>query len=182
MNPGDISRIAEIVNLIRPAWSTGLITTVLRDDRMIRRPHTDALIAMTVLALDPTTTRPGRVHERGAWWSAVETVSGGTGTSQTARTPQQTDCSVCALPQHVCEGIDKGSRSHRYEPRHELDRRVTSGRSARPTPEQRAAIDKANAESLAQVTAAKEAAEKKREIASVDDVLARHVSTTEENA
>lgn len=180
MNPGDISRIAEIVNLIRPAWSTGLITTVLRDDRMIRRPHTDALIAMTVLALDPTTTRPGRVHERGAWWSAVETVSGGTGTSQTARKPQQTDCAVCALPQHVCEGmpVNDEDESHRYEPRHELDRRVTSGQSARPTPEQRAAIDKANAESLAQVTAAKEAAEE-REVSSVDEVLARHQSITE---
>lgn len=178
MNEIEAKRIAAVITIVRPEWRQGLIMSVLADERIRHRVYEDVLVAAIACYSDLTTKKPGRLHEPGRWWLTV------TASAPTVeyRKPTNTDCSVCNLPQHICESTPKTERSHGYEPRHVLDRRVSSGQSARPNADQRAAIDKANAEALAQVTAAKEAAEKKRVVASVEDAIARHTTTTEENA
>jgi hypothetical protein len=173
MNKTEAERIAAAVNIVRPEWSVPLLMKVLGDERMIRRPYADALTALIVCASDPSTERPGRVHEKGAWWSAVTAVAPA---PSTLKYVDMRDCSICGLMnvQHPIAHND----DHEFEPLH------AKGAGEKPTPEQRAAIDAANVEAQLKATAEKVAKEQ-RVVADVDDVLARHRvddETTEEVA
>lgn len=69
-NKQESERIAASINILRPDWSTGLILAVLGDNRCIRRGYADLAIAMTCVAVDPVSKKPGRIHESGPWWNA----------------------------------------------------------------------------------------------------------------
>lgn len=172
MNEIEAKRIAAVVGIVRPEWRQGLVMSVLADERIRHRVYEDVLVAAVACYSDLTTKKPGRLHEPGRWWLTVSATT----PPVEYRKPTNTDCSICNLPRHVCESAPRETRSHGYEPRYELDRRLHSGQSARPTPAQRAAIDKATAEARAAATAAKEAAEGERVVGAVGDVLARHQS------
>lgn len=164
MNEIEADLIAASVNIHRPKWSKPLIKTVLGDPRMSHRPYAVAWIAMTACAADPTTEKPGRVHEAGPWWDAADAATKSRSTT-TIRTIAADDCDICTRPEHA----------HPVEPfePHEYVRRGSLGRGEKPTPERRAAIDEAVAMAQAEITAAKEAAQE-REVSSVDEVLRRH--------
>lgn len=163
MNESEASRIAAVVNLIRPTWRIGLIMSVLEDARMIHRTYADAMVAMVAMAVDPMSKKPGRIHEPGRWWLTV-----------TAQAPEKplyrqigpNDCGICSRPFEHHSALSKLD-DHEYEPLH------ARGKGAGMTPEQRAAIDAAAAEAKKAATAEKEA-QKAREVAPVDQVLARH--------
>lgn len=167
MIKSEAERIAGAVSMLRPDWSIPLLMAVLGDRRMINRPYADAAIAMVALATDPTTTKPGRIHESGRWWQAVTAVTQGT---PQIRAISPDDCDICTKPRHMHPIAP--TDDHEWMPRR-------NGRGDKPTPEQRVEIDKANAEAQALVTAAKEAA-KTREVSSVDEVLARHANQEDE--
>ncbi|VXC07640.1 hypothetical protein [Aeromicrobium sp. 9AM] len=169
MNKTEAQRIAAVVNLLRPEWSTGLLMKVLGDDRMIRRPYADALIALTACAVDSTTKQPGRVHENGTWWAAVSAANPKGPQYRQARPGY---CVICGehWPLH---GEPNQYGGHHYE--NPLDPR----KSALPTDEQRAALEAARIEAEKKLTAAREA-EVKREVRDPADVIANHA--TKENA
>jgi hypothetical protein len=168
MNKTEAERIAAATNIIRPDWSPKLLMTVLADDRMIRRPYADALLALIACGLDEQTKRPGRVHEKGTWWSVVTAVSGQQGPAYRAHVPGY--CIVCA--DNWSLHSKPGMGDHDYE--NPLDPRP----GAKPTPEQRAAIDAANTEAQLKVTAEKEA-KAARKVREMEDVLASHKSDIE---
>lgn len=163
MNKTEAERIAAATNIIRPDWSPKLLMTVLADDRMIRRPYADALLALIACGLDDQTKRPGRVHEKGPWWSVVTAVSGQQGPAHRAHAPGY--CIVCG--DNWSLHSKPGMGNHDYE--NPLDPLP----GTKPTSEQRAAINAANVAAQLKVTAEKEAKAAK-EIADVDEVLARH--------
>lgn len=165
MNKTEAERIAAATNVIRPDWSPKLLMTVLADDRMIRRPYADALLALIACALDDQTKRPGRVHEKGSWWSVVTAVSGQQG--PTYRETRPGYCVICGENWSLHGEWSELYGGHNYE------NPITDAKGVPPTPEQRAAIDAANVEAQLKVTAEK-AAKEQRVVADVDDVLARH--------
>jgi hypothetical protein len=175
MNKTEAERIAAATNVIRPDWSPKLLMTVLADDRMIRRPYADALLALVACALDDQTKRPGRVHEKGAWWSVVTVVSGQQGPAYREIKPGY--CVICGDNWSLHGEWSEAYGGHNYE------NPITDAKGVAPTAEQRAAIDAANVEARKKVTAEKEAKVAK-EVADMDEVLARHASgeMTEEMA
>lgn len=167
MIKNEAERIAAVVNLVRPEWRTGLIMTVLGDERIINRTYADVMVAFVAMAVDPTSKKPGRIHEPGRWWLTVSAAA----PAPSYRQIGPDDCGICSLPKwkHPLSPTD----DHSWESQH------ARGKGHAPTPEQRAEIDKAAAATRTAITAAKEAAEKKPDVASVDEVLARH---TQEDA
>jgi hypothetical protein len=168
MNELEAKRIAAVVGIIRPDWREGLVMTVLADERLRHRVYEDVLVAAVACYSDTTTGRPGRIHEPGRWWMTV-----------TATTPapqhreiRPDDCGICSRPAGLHSPLS--ADPHEWEPR---DAR---GRGEKPAPELRAAIDQANEAALLKVTAAKEA-QKAREVAGVDEVLARHQSSKDDD-
>lgn len=171
MNKTEAERIAAAVNIIKPDWSAPLLMKVLGDDRMIKRPYADAMLALVACALDPTTEKPGRVHERGNWWAVVGAVSGQQGPTYRAHAPGY--CIVCGDNWSLHGERNENGGGHDYE--NPLDARP----GAKPTPEQRAEIDKANAEAKAKATAEREAVEA-RKVRDMDQVLVSHTSTDDQ--
>jgi hypothetical protein len=166
----EADRIANAITGLRPDWNHAQLMAVLGDRRLReQRTYRDATLAFVALALDATTRQPTRIYEHGPWW---ELLAPRVGSSVQYKTITDADCAICSRPEleHPLLNDD-----HTWEPQHaRIESHV-------PTPEQRAALDKAAAEARAKVTAAKEAAEKEREVASVDDVLARHQSSKDDN-
>lgn len=166
MNEIEAKRIAAVVSIVRPEWRTGLVMSVLGDERLRHRVYEDVLVAAVACYADPTTGKPGRIHEPGNWWlTRSATVA-----ASNIRTIAPDDCDICTKPEHAHPIAP--TDDHAWSPRN------AQGRGSKPTPEQRAEIDKANAAAQAIVTAAKEAAST-REVSSVDEVLSRHQSQEE---
>lgn len=163
MNKAEAQRIASAINVMRPEWSTGLLMAVLGDDRMIRRPYADALIALTVLATDEKSKKPGRVHDNGIWWAAVTAT---VGQEIKYRTITNEDCAICTRPEN--EHNLPTLRDHDFEPY------GSRNESALPTPEQKAALEAARIEAEKKRTAARED-EVKREPRDPAEVIASHL-------
>lgn len=165
MNKQEAERIAAVVNLVRPDWSTSLLMTVLGDDRMKHRTYADAIVAMVAMAADTTSKRPGRIHENGRWWMTVTAMAPPTSYHEVT----DSDCLTCGHAKfaHPLSPTDP----HQWEPQHARTKGVG------PTPEQRAAIDKAAADAAyAAAAAAKEEAAKK-EHRDMNDVIASHIES-----
>lgn len=166
MNKDEAQRIAGCINILRPDWSTNGLMTILGDDRNRNRPMTDVCLAFVALALDAKSRKPTRIYEHGPWW---ELLAPRVGSSVQYKTITDADCAICSRPEieHPLLNDD-----HKWEPQHaRIESHV-------PTPEQRAALDKAAAEAKAKVTAEREAAEE-RKVRDMDDVLASHAPDTE---
>lgn len=164
MNEIEARRIAAVVGIIRPDWREGLVMTVLGDQRLRHRIYQDVLVAAVACYSDPTTGKPGRIHEPGHWWLTVTAVA----PPATYRTITDADCAICTRPEHLHPLSP--TDDHAWEPQH------ARAESHTPTPEQRAAIDAANVEARKTVTAEK-GAEAARVVAGVDEVLRRHATT-----
>jgi hypothetical protein len=70
MDLTDTTRLAAIINCIRPDWPQASLTTAIVK-HLSHRPFRDALIALAWVAADPNTATPARVLEHGPWWDAV---------------------------------------------------------------------------------------------------------------
>jgi hypothetical protein len=70
MDLTDTTRLAAIINCIRPDWPQASLTTHIAK-HLSHRPFRDALIALAWVAADPDTATPARVLEHGPWWDAV---------------------------------------------------------------------------------------------------------------
>lgn len=140
-NKQESERIAASINILRPDWSTGLILAVLGDDRCIRRGYADLAIAMTCVAVDPVSKKPGRIHENGPWWNA----SLATSPRPEVKPIKAADCAICFWPKGVAH-VD-----HLYEPLH------MRSESVGVSDEQRAAIIAAAVAAEFERTAAHEA-------------------------
>lgn len=164
MNQNEAQRIAAAINILRPEWSTKLLMMVLGDERMIRRPYADALIALTVCALDNNTIKPGRVHELGPWW-AVASAASRTGSSRSYITPKPGVCAICDREKSQHDGAD-----------HSFDSPFERTAGVGPTPEQKAAIEAARVEALA----ARPEPKPKRKPRDPAEVIATHTSANNE--
>lgn len=167
----EAERLAQAVHALRPSWPVASLMTFLQKRK--DRAYLDLALELTFVALDPDTKSPARIDVDGPWKRLQHGSSEGPRYKQTA--PGY--CIVCG--QGWALHSDPGEGSHDFE--NPLNEREGS----KPTPEQRAEIDKAIEQAHKAMTAAKEEAAKKREPAAVEDVLARHQSndeTTEEVA
>jgi hypothetical protein len=70
MDLTDTTRLAAIINCIRPDWPQASLTTHIAK-HLSHRPFRDVLIALAWVAADPDTATPARVLEHGPWWDAV---------------------------------------------------------------------------------------------------------------
>jgi hypothetical protein len=156
----EAQRIAAAVNLLRPDWRTALIMTVLGDERNINRPYADLAIAMTAVAVDPASKKPGRIHENGIWWNSALAST----PIKMPRYPSPTDCGVCGRPFELHSSLSAVD-DHEYE--------TQRAKGVGPTPEQKAAIRAARLEAEKLRTAARED-KPKREPRDPADVIAEH--------
>jgi hypothetical protein len=84
MDLTDATRLAAIINCIRPDWPQASLTTAIVK-HLSHRPFRDVLIALAWVAADPNTQTPARVLEQGPWWDAVAA-----GNNQAPATPTNT--------------------------------------------------------------------------------------------
>jgi hypothetical protein len=70
MDLTDTTRLAAIINCIRPDWPQASLTTAITK-HLSHRTFRDVLIALAWVAADPNTATPARVLEQGPWWDAV---------------------------------------------------------------------------------------------------------------
>lgn len=63
------TRIATAINAIRPDWRIDSMVTMIGQRHQHRLPA-DLGAALMWVALDPASTKPGRVNESGPWWPA----------------------------------------------------------------------------------------------------------------
>ena len=93
----ETSRIADAIAAIRPDWPArslrAFVANKLRD-----RTYADALVALVVVAADPTTDTPARVLEHGPWWTATRTNH-----TTTTFTPGPGRSAACQRPGHEHE-------------------------------------------------------------------------------
>lgn len=168
LNKDEAQKIANAINALRPDWSINGLMSVLGDSRNINRPTTDMTLAFVALALDPKSRKPTRIYEHGPWW---ELLAPRVGSAVSYRTIGDDDCAICSRPANAHPLL---TDDHTWEPQH------ARNESHKPTPEQRAALDKAAAEARKLATAEREA-KTKREAAPVDQVLARHSTEATED-
>jgi hypothetical protein len=70
MDITEITRLAAVINTLRPDWPQASLTTAIVK-HLSHRPFRDVLIALAWVAADPNTQTPARVLEQGPWWDAV---------------------------------------------------------------------------------------------------------------
>jgi hypothetical protein len=158
-------RLAQSINAMRPDWPVSSLLTLIGKRK--ERALMDLALELMYVAIDPDTKSPARIDADGPWKRLNHSATAGI----QYKVITDNDCAICTRPQHAHPLLND---DHPWEPQHA---RVESHA---PTPEQRAAIDKATAEAQTKVTAAKEAAEKAREPTPVDQVLARHQNSNDD--
>lgn len=72
MTPIQLHRLAGAIATLRPDWPPQSIQTFL-EKHFTHRPLRDIAVALTYVAVDPTTTTPARVLEAGPWWQSAAT-------------------------------------------------------------------------------------------------------------
>jgi hypothetical protein len=164
VNKQEAERIAASVNMLRPDWPKNLILAVLGDDRCIHRGYADLAIAMTCVAVDPTSQKPGRIHERGPWWNATLA----TMPAEPARVINDEDCAICYRPPELHSRLS-WTDAHDYEPQH------ARAESAVPTEEQKAALEQARIDAERIRTEAHQP-EPERELRDPAEVIAKHTT------
>lgn len=165
VNRQEAQRIASAITMLRGDWSQGLIMAVLGDERCIHRSYADLAIAMTAVAVDPQSKKPGRIHEPGPWWGATLAVQ----PPPKVRAPLPDDCDICSQPVGT---IHNARTDHEYRPR------SSRPQSALPTDEQRAALEAARIEAEKAWTAERKP-EPPREVRDPAEVIAKHVEPEE---
>ena len=99
MNREEAHRIASAITCLRPDWlHTNLLTILAKPEHRLR-PAQDIAIALTWLALDPTTDTPGRLNESGPWWPTT-TTNRHAPTNTPPRTNPRPPCHECGAPFH----------------------------------------------------------------------------------
>lgn len=107
MDLTETTRLAAIINCIRPDWPQASLTTAITK-HLSHRPFRDVLIALAWVAADPATATPARVLENGPWWDAVAA-----GNNQAPATPTNSTLEgrckrghwIVAGENHVCAPI-----------------------------------------------------------------------------
>lgn len=164
MNEIEAKRIAAVVSIVRPDWRTGLVMSVLGDERLRHRAYEDVLVAAVACYADSTTAKPGRIHEPGHWWLTV------TATAPPAkyRTITPADCGICLRPAELHSRLSAVD-DHEWEPQQPT--------GVGPTDEQRAALEAARIEAEKARTAERKP-EPKREPRDPAEVIQSHIEET----
>lgn len=77
MTEGEIERLAGAISFLRPDWPAGSIKRFITTrPELAARPLRDLALALTWVALDPTSTTPARVLEAGPWWQILRPETG----------------------------------------------------------------------------------------------------------
>jgi hypothetical protein len=63
-------RLAAMGNALRPDWPVGSLYTLLTHEIVVKRAYRDVAAALALVATDPETRTPARLHEPGPWWQA----------------------------------------------------------------------------------------------------------------
>lgn len=164
----EADRIASAITALRPDWNHAQLMAVLSDKRLReRRIYSDAALALTALALDPTTRQPTRIFEHGPWW---EVLAPRVGVASSYREVTDADCAIC--------GRRKESHTPLPNDPHEWESQNARGEGERPTSEQREAIDKAIADAKHAAVAAKEE-QPPRKRRDMNDVINSHTDRTD---
>ena len=154
-------RLAQSINAIRPDWPVPSLLTLIGKRK--ERALMDLALELMYVALDPDTKSPARIDSDGPWKRLNHSAKSG----PTYREIKPGYCVICGENWSMHGEWSPTYGGHNYE------NPVTDAKGVTPTPEQRAAIDAANVAAQLKVTAEKEAKAAK-EIADVDEVLARH--------
>lgn len=168
MNELEAKRIAAVVSIIRPDWRTGLVMSVLGDERIRYRTYEDILVAAVACFSDSTTVKPGRIHEPGHWWLTVTA----TAPPVKYRTITAADCGICYRPAELHSKLSPFD-DHEWEPQ--------QPKGVGPTDEQRAALEAARIEAEKKLTAAREP-ETKRQPRDPAEVVAEHLAKEKTDA
>lgn len=156
-------RLAQAINALRPDWPLASLITVIAKRR--DRPYLDLALELTFVALDPESKSPARVDHDGPW----KKLRTGSVATQTYRTVSVEECIVC--------GFGGGWALH-GEKDHPFTNPLLKRKSTPPTPDQRAAIDKAIADAKHAAAAAKEE-QPPRERRDMNDVINSHTDRTD---
>ncbi len=65
-----IERLAGAISKLRPEWSARSLKTYL-EAKHADRAFADLAVALTMIAVDPTSTTPARIEGHGPWWLAT---------------------------------------------------------------------------------------------------------------
>ena len=126
MNPNQARAIAGAISHIRPDWHEVALNSLLAGlpTNLRDRPARDVMLALTWLAYDPDTDKPGRLKLEGPWWHLAETAA------KTAPAPVH----------FITRWCDRHGRPYLSECRYCRDDQPPSTRGVPPSPEQKAAI------------------------------------------
>ena len=126
MNPNQARAIAGAISHIRPDWHEVALNSLLAGlpTNLRDRPARDVMLALTWLAYDPDTDKPGRLKLDGPWWHLANAAS------VAAPAPEYRTTAWC--PVH--------DRPYLHECRYCRDGQPPSTRGVPPSPEQKAAI------------------------------------------
>ena len=70
MEKAEAERLAQAINALRPDWPARSVLTFI-GSKLADRAYRDAALALTAVAVDPTTATPARVLEDGPWWQTA---------------------------------------------------------------------------------------------------------------
>lgn len=106
MNKAEAEQVASAITMIRPDWlRTSLVTLLAKHQH---RPARDVMLALTWVAFDPETKKPGRINEEGPWWAITRTA----GLTETPTPPGAAYCT----PHHRPQPCQECSSHHPVEP------------------------------------------------------------------
>lgn len=107
----EIDRLAAAIHALRPDWPQRSVLTYIARQQAAR-PYVDLAIALTAVAVDPTSKTPKRVEEAGPWWAAAQAATG-----ETTPTPGPGRAPRCPVYGHDVYAAPTcpGCRSHHLE-------------------------------------------------------------------
>ena len=103
MNITERDRLASALIALRPDWGNGAVDKVKRvrtwlSENAMEWSYRDAVVRMTVCAIEPSTVTPARALTDGPWSTIARTLaSNGTPQPQTDA-ERGRDCAICTIP------------------------------------------------------------------------------------
>lgn len=155
----EAERLANAIHSLRPDWPLTSLLTFLHAKK--NKPLLELTVQLAWVAQLPDSKTPARVDFDGPWRRAF--LGAGVQSAPAARYPLPDDCAVCGGPR-------VGTHAD-----HEYREPLPPESWARPTPEQRAALEAARVQAEKQLTAAQEV-EPERTKRDPAEVIAAHTN------
>lgn len=165
----EAERLANAIHSLRPDWPVNSLLGFLKQRE--KRPLLELTVELAWVAQLPDSQTPARMDAPGPWKKAL--VGVGLQSAPNYREVLPTDCGICSRPFEHHSVLSKLD-DHEYEPMSER------GKGVGPTPEQKAALEKARIAAELSRTAAKEEPAPGRVLRDPAAVIANHQSDERE--